>query len=180
MADTRTGRMTLVLVVAARVLMADEAGAADGGTRPASDTTATRRIVVSIPDRALAFVENDRIVRFPIAVGAASSPSPVGSFTVTTRVARPTYYGRGKVVPPGPSNPVGTRWIGLNVKGYGIHGTDEPGSIGHARSHGCIRLRNRDVEALFDLVQAGDAVEILAERTPEGDALFAAAPASMQ
>ncbi len=172
MAEMGTGRVTLAFVVVARILTAEEGRAAETGS---SDALPSRRIVVSLPDRALAVVENQAAVHiFPIAVGAASSPSPIGTFVVTNRVPRPTYYGHGKVVPPGPSNPIGTRWIGLNVKGYGIHGTDQPGSIGYARSHGCIRLRNRDVEALFELVQAGDVVEIVAERTPETEALFGA------
>ena len=77
------------------------------------------------------------------------------------------------MVAPGSANPVGTRWIGLSAKGYGIHGTDAPASIGFARSHGCIRLRNRDIEQLFELVRAGDVVELHGERTPEIAQLFA-------
>ena len=60
----------------------------------------------------------------------------------------------------------------MNEKGYGIHGTDQPRSIGSARSHGCIRLRNRDVEQLFERVRPGDVVELYAERTPEITQLF--------
>ncbi len=139
----------------------------------ADETTVARRIVVSIPDRKLAVIENDAVVRvFNVAVGAPESPSPVGTFTVVNRVTNPTYYRPGKVIAPGTTNPVGTRWIGLSEKGFGIHGTDDPKSIGHARSHGCIRLRNKDVEKLFELVRAGDVVELRAERTPEVDALF--------
>jgi lipoprotein-anchoring transpeptidase ErfK/SrfK len=55
----------------------------------------------------------------------------------------PTYSHDGKVVGPGPANPVGTRWMSIGYKGYGIHGTNHPESIGHAASHGCIRMRNR-------------------------------------
>lgn len=132
-----------------------------------------RRIVVSIPDRRLAVIENDRIVSlYQVAVGAAVSPSPVGTFTIVNRVSNPTYYHPGKVIGPGAANPIGTRWIGLSEKGFGIHGTDDPGSIGFARSHGCIRLRNRDVEKLFERVRPGDVVEIQAERTPETTKLF--------
>jgi lipoprotein-anchoring transpeptidase ErfK/SrfK len=134
-----------------------------------------RRVVVSIPDRKLAVVENNEVVEvFPVAVGALNSPSPTGTFTIINRVANPTYYHPGKVVPAGPQNPIGTRWIGLSQKGYGIHGTDQPSSIGYARSHGCIRLRNTDVERLFERVRPGDVVELHAERTPELDQLFAA------
>jgi len=143
-------------------------------TERAAGASVTRRVVISIPDRKLALIENDQIVRiYPVAVGAPVSPSPVGSFSIVNRVANPTYYKTGKVIGPGSANPVGTRWIGLSAKGYGIHGTDAPASIGFAKSHGCIRLRNRDIEQLFDRVRAGDVVELHAERTPEIAQLFA-------
>jgi lipoprotein-anchoring transpeptidase ErfK/SrfK len=144
---------------------------ASDGDRAA--TTPARRIVVSIPDRKLALVENNRVVRvYPVAVGAPVSPSPVGTFTVVSRVANPTYYKPGTVIAPGAANPIGTRWIGISEKGYGIHGTDQPRSIGHAQSHGCIRLRNADVEQLFARVRTGDVVELHAERTPDIARLF--------
>jgi lipoprotein-anchoring transpeptidase ErfK/SrfK len=162
-------RTTILGLTAAAVLIAGAAAASDDR---AVDAT-TRRIVVSIPDRKLALIENDAIVRiYSVAVGAPVSPSPVGTFSVVTRVSNPTYYKPGKVVAPGPSNPIGTRWIGLSLKGFGIHGTDNPGSIGHAKSHGCIRLRNEDVEHLFARVRAGDVVELHGERTPEVAELF--------
>jgi L,D-transpeptidase ErfK/SrfK len=133
----------------------------------------SRRIVVSIPDRKLAVVESGNVVKiFPTAVGAPKSPSPAGCFTVVQRIPDPTWYGKGKVVPPGKSNPVGTRWIGLSLKGYGIHGTNNPASIGRNVSHGCIRMRNRDVEQLFEMVSIGDSVELVGERTPESDQIF--------
>ena len=127
-----------------------------------------RRVVVSIPDRKLALVERGRVVRvYHVSVGAPDSPSPVGTFTIVTRIPNPTFYKPGTVIGPGDSNPLGTRWIGLSEKGYGIHGTDQPESIGHARSHGCIRHRNRDVEQLFEHVREGDVVELHGERTAD-------------
>jgi lipoprotein-anchoring transpeptidase ErfK/SrfK len=137
------------------------------------EVPATRRVVVSILDRKLALLENDQVVGiYPVAVGAPVSPSPIGTFSIVNRVSNPTYYKPGKVVGPGRANPIGTRWIGLSAKGYGIHGTDAPASIGFARSHGCIRLRNQDVEQLFARVRAGDVVELHGERTPEIAQLF--------
>jgi lipoprotein-anchoring transpeptidase ErfK/SrfK len=119
-----------------------------------------RRIVVSIPDRKLALIANDRVVKvYPIAVGKAETPSPTGSFRVVSRVIDPTWYTKGKIVPPGPANPLGNRWIGLSERGYGIHGTNVQSSVGHAASHGCIRMRKADVEELFKLVEIGDPVE---------------------
>src|SRR5208283_2854569 len=108
---------------------------------------AKRVVLVSLPDRKLAVMEGDDVIAtFPIAVGADVSPSPTGEFQIVSRVSNPTYYHPGKVIPTGKDNPLGTRWLGLSQSGYGIHGTNAPKSVGHAASHGCIRLRNRDME----------------------------------
>lgn len=132
-----------------------------------------RHVLVSITDRKLAVLENGQVVKvFSVAVGAAVSPSPTGEFEIANRITRPAYYHSGEVVAPGKGNPVGTRWIGLNKKGYGIHGTNAPRSIGKAASHGCIRLRNRDVEQLFELVAVGDTVEIRGERDQQVAEIF--------
>jgi len=125
-----------------------------------------RRIVVSIADRKLALVQDGRVLKiYAVAVGADVSPSPSGEFKIVHRIANPAYYAPGVVIPPGKANPLGTRWLGLSQKGYGIHGTNQAHSIGQRASHGCIRMRNRDIEELFELVRAGDAVELHAERT---------------
>lgn len=133
----------------------------------------TRTIVVSLADRRLALLEDGVVVKvYPVAVGKETTPSPAGTYTIVTRVTNPTYYHNGKVISPGPENPVGTRWMGLSEKGYGIHGTNEPHSIGKAASHGCIRMGRRDLEALFAQVRAGDVVEIVGERDAETAAIF--------
>src|SRR5262249_49272140 len=120
-----------------------------------------RRIVVSIPDRKLAVIESGTVLRvFPVAVGAADSPSPIGTFQIVQRLSNPTYYHPGTVIAPGKDNPLGPRWLGLNRKGFGIHGTNAPNSVGKAASHGCIRLRNRDVVELYPMLSVGDVVEI--------------------
>ncbi len=132
-----------------------------------------RVVVVSIPDRKLALLEGDSVVKvYPVAVGARRTPSPAGEFKVVNRLVRPTYYHSGTVITPGPRNPLGTRWIGLSEKGYGIHGTNAPKSIGKAASHGCIRMSKADLEELFGLVQVGDAVEIRSEADSQTAALF--------
>lgn len=157
----------LAAVTSVVLLATAEALAQDAGGR------AARRIVVSLPDRKLAVVESGKVVKiFETAVGADRSPSPIGTFQIVQRVPNPTWYSKGKVVGPGKNNPVGTRWIGLSKKGYGIHGTNNPGSIGHNASHGCIRLRNRDIEELFAMVEVGDKVELHEERTPEIAEIF--------
>jgi lipoprotein-anchoring transpeptidase ErfK/SrfK len=144
----------------------------DNGTGLAS-TRVSRQIIVSIPDRKLVVMQNGAVLReFPIAVGANASPSPTGTFEIVNRLSDPTYYHAGIVLPPGADNPLGPRWVGLNQKGYGIHGTNAPGSIGKAASHGCIRLRNRDMVQFFALVHVGDTVEIHGARDEEIAAIF--------
>jgi hypothetical protein len=82
---------------------------------------------------------------------------------ITTKVVNPTYYPKGRdPIEPGKENPIGTRWIGLK-DGYGIHGTNEPLSIGRAASHGCIRLGRKEIEELFDLVKIGTEVKFIYE-----------------
>ncbi len=157
----------LAALVGVMLVATAEALAQENLARPA------RRIVVSIPDRKLALMDAGHVVKiFATAVGAPHSPSPTGAYQIVQRIPDPTWYTKGKIVPPGKGNPLGTRWLGLSRKGYGIHGTNNPGSIGHNASHGCIRMRNRDVEQLFALVEVGDQVELYAERTPELDAIF--------
>lgn len=141
--------------------------------RQAKDAPPLRRIVVSIPDRKLALIEDGQVVKiYSTAVGAPSSPTPSGTYTIVERIPNPTWYGPGKVVGPGKGNPVGTRWMGLSRKGYGIHGTNRPGSIGHNASHGCVRMRNRDVEDLFARVAVGDVVELHGDRDAEVTRIF--------
>jgi len=174
MRATRTHAVALAVMVTFLGAAAEAASAVEGEKRDPK-VSHPRRVVVSIPDRKLAVLENDIVVRlFSVAVGSPSSPSPVGTFTIVNRIDRPTYYAPGKVIPPNARNPLGTRWLGLSVKGYGIHGTDVPNSIGHARSHGCIRLRNRDVEELFEMLRPGDIVELHAERTAVIQRIFEA------
>jgi lipoprotein-anchoring transpeptidase ErfK/SrfK len=157
----------LAAVTGVMLMATAEALAQDNGPRPA------RRIVVSITDRKLAVLESDRVLKiFPTAVGAPESPSPVGAYKIVNSIPDPTWYYKGKIVGPGKSNPLGTRWLGLSIAGYGIHGTNVPSSIGHNASHGCVRMRNRDVEELFGMVGVGDQVELYADRTPELDRIF--------
>jgi lipoprotein-anchoring transpeptidase ErfK/SrfK len=146
-------------------------------TTKADERPRARRVVlVSIADCRMAVMENGKVLAyFPVAVGAAVSPSPTGEFEIVNRVANPAYYHEGVVMAASANSPVGTRWIGLNLKGYGIHGTNAPRSIGRAASHGCIRLKNRDVERLFAMLRLGDVVEIRGERDDEIAQVFGGA-----
>lgn len=132
-----------------------------------------RWVLVSLPDRKLALFENGKVVRiYRVAIGKTSTPSPVGAFKIVNRVTNPTYYHKGQVIAAGKNNPVGSRWMGLSAKSYGIHGTNQPTSIGKAASTGCIRMSKQDLEELFELVNVGDAVEIRAERDDQVAAVF--------
>ena len=147
--------------------------AADVQTATAQATPAKHVIVVSLEDRKLALVEDGQVKKvYTVAVGKPSTPSPTGTFTIARRVKNPTYSHDGKTVLPGPGNPVGTRWMGLNIKGYGIHGTNEPKSIGKAASHGCIRMAKKDLEEMYEMVSVGDSVELVGERNEETAQLF--------
>jgi lipoprotein-anchoring transpeptidase ErfK/SrfK len=159
------------LVLSATALLGQAKVASDTAKPAVQD--GTRTIVVSLEDRRLALLEDGVVKKvYPVAVGKDTTPSPTGTFTIVVRVTNPTYYHEGKVIPAGPQNPVGTRWMGLSQKGYGIHGTNEPHSIGKAASHGCIRMGRRDLEDLFAQVKAGDVVEIVGERDAETAAIF--------
>ena len=162
---------TLVLLALLSFAVGEAAAAQD--VPPASQPVPRRLVLVSLADRQLAVIDGgNEIARFAVAVGAADSPSPTGQFRIVNRVSNPTYYHPGSVIPRGKDNPVGTRWVGLSQKGYGIHGTNAPRSIGHAASHGCIRLRNRDMERLFTLLRIGDVVEIHGERDEQVAQIF--------
>ncbi len=146
-------------------------------TQPAETVVMKRVIVISLEDRKLALVEDGQVKKvYRVAVGKPTTPSPEGTFTIERRVVNPTYSHNGRVVPPGPGNPVGTRWMGLSIRGYGIHGTNEPKSIGKAASHGCIRMDKADLEAFFELVAVGDTVELVGQRNEETAQLFGAVP----
>jgi lipoprotein-anchoring transpeptidase ErfK/SrfK len=167
----RRARWTVAVLLLAMAIpaLAQTSSSQSNSRRPAAQRVRVRRVVlVSIADRRLAVMEDGEVLAyFPVAVGAAVSPSPTGEFEIVNRVANPAYYHDGVVVEASENSPVGTRWIGLNLKGYGIHGTNTPRSIGRAASHGCIRLRNRDVERLYAMLRVGDLVSIRGERDDE-------------
>ncbi|HEX4602511.1 MAG TPA: L,D-transpeptidase [Candidatus Angelobacter sp.] len=147
-------------------------------TQNASAIAPKRQIVISIADRQLAVIEGGQSIRiYPIAVGARGTPSPDGDFVIANHARDPVYRHGDLEVAPGKDNPLGSRWIGLNLRGYGIHGTNVQSSIGKASSHGCFRMRKKDVEELYGLMHVGDAVLVRRAR----DAMIAqvfAAPAA--
>ena len=106
--------------------------------------------------------------RFGIATGQASYPTPLGNFEIVTMERNPWWnppdsdWAEGaEPIPPGPGNPLGTRWMGLSAPAIGIHGTPDAASIGYSASHGCIRMLVPEAEWLFDRVELGTPVYIL-------------------
>lgn len=166
----------VVLVLAMAIPCFAQSSSPQNVSKVSANQRTPRRVLVSIADRRLAVLEDGNVLAyFPIAVGAAVSPSPTGDFEIVNRVANPAYYHDGVVTEASEDSPVGTRWIGLDRKGYGIHGTNAPRSIGRAASHGCIRLSNRDVERLYAMLRVGDLVEIRGERDEEIAEVFGGA-----
>jgi hypothetical protein len=167
---------TVATALSGMVLLAVQAfgqSAAITESQQANSQVANRVIVVSLEDRKLALVEDGQVKKvYTVAVGKPTTPSPTGTFTIERRVANPTYHHGGKTVLPGPGNPVGTRWMGLSIHGYGIHGTNEQKSIGKAASHGCIRMAKADLEEFYEMVAVGDTVELVGERNEETAWLF--------
>jgi lipoprotein-anchoring transpeptidase ErfK/SrfK len=127
-------------------------------------------IVITRATNTLRLYSGRTLVRtFPVATGQAIYPTPSGLWQIVDMQRNPWWYppvqdewAKGlKPVPPGPSNPLGTRWMGLNAPGVGIHGTDAPTSIGYSASHGCVRMQVPDAEWLFEHVHVGTPVVIL-------------------
>ncbi|HLO12265.1 MAG TPA: L,D-transpeptidase family protein [Pseudoneobacillus sp.] len=105
-------------------------------------------IVVSLAQRRLTLMNNGRVVRsYPIGIGKILTQTPLGQYVIVNRE-------------PNPGGPFGVLWLSLSRRGYGIHGTNNPSSIGKAVSHGCIRMQNRDVLELAGYVPNGTRVVI--------------------
>lgn len=127
------------------------------------------RIVIDLSDLKLRlFRDGKAVMTFPVAVGMPAFPTPTGNYYIVNKQSDPTWtpppdssWAKGLgPIPPGPGNPLGTRWIGTSAPLVGIHGTNAPSSIGTRASHGCIRMRIPDVEKLYDQVAVGMPVQM--------------------
>ncbi|MBK8190109.1 MAG: L,D-transpeptidase [Vampirovibrionales bacterium] len=136
---------------------------------PPSATPPPHRIAINLAARTLSILQGERLLRtFPVGVGRLNFPTPTGEFQVIRKVVNPAwenpYAGVQKmVIKAGSANPLGTRWIGFHrdAKGeFGIHGTNNPASVGKYSSHGCIRMRIPDAEAVFAAIDLGSPVSI--------------------
>jgi lipoprotein-anchoring transpeptidase ErfK/SrfK len=127
-------------------------------------------IVILRESKRLTLFDGPRAVRsFRIATGTDEYPTPLGNYSIATMQRNPWWipppnsdWARGKKpIPPGPGNPLGTRWMGTTAPLVGIHGTPDAASIGYSASHGCIRMRVPDAETLFNQVDVGTPVLIV-------------------
>lgn len=110
-------------------------------------------IFVDKSQNILILKKDEEIIKvYDVSTGANNS-TPVGEFKVTTKLIDPVWFNRGVVVPPeSPENVLGTRWLGFDIPGYGIHGTVVPQDIGKQVTAGCVRMRNEDVEELYSII----------------------------
>lgn len=106
------------------------------------------RIIVDLSDRKLYLLDGDTVVKaYPVGIGTIATASPTGRYTIINKA-------------PNPGGPFGAFWLGLSRPHYGIHGTNDPSSIGKRVSHGCIRMYNEDVVELAGMVPVGTEVEM--------------------
>jgi lipoprotein-anchoring transpeptidase ErfK/SrfK len=118
-------------------------------------------IFIDKSDNTLTLKNGEEVIKvYPVSTGRNDS-SPVGKFTIKHRYTDPVWFHKGEVVEANsPKNYLGTRWLGFDLPKYGIHGTIEPERIGQQVSSGCIRMRNQDVQELYEMVPAGTIVNI--------------------
>lgn len=172
-------KIGLGLLMLALLVIAPFPGAADG--QPASvfganvqapDTKLPEHLmeegvflIINKSAHVLSVMVNGRAMySFPVATGRHKELTPSGRFHIVTKIEKP-YYVRKQIPGGHPNNPLGSRWMGLNVPGtggykYGIHGTNRPWSIGGSVSSGCIRMHNKDVEWLYRHIPLGTVVVI--------------------
>lgn len=145
-------------------------------------------LVLNVPERGIFFYRGGEFQRFvPVSVGTPpGAKTPLGQFKIIEKVVDPTWYPPAwaksrKPVPPGPENPLGTRWIGLSAPRVGIHGTNDPLNVGASVTHGCIRCYPDQVESLYNEVAVGMPVRIDYEtakigKTPDGQLMIVTFP----
>jgi lipoprotein-anchoring transpeptidase ErfK/SrfK len=136
---------------------------------PVTTTLVETRLVLNLKQRRLYVYQGQKIITsYPVAIGRRGWETPTGKFTVIQMVREPVWEHpfTGQLVPSGKNNPLGARWIGFWTDGknfIGFHGTPQENLIGRAVSHGCVRMRDRDIKALFEKVQIGTSVTVIAK-----------------
>ncbi len=123
-------------------------------------------LLIRLSDRRVYVYQDDQLkTSYPIAIGREGWETPTGTHKVIQKIPNPSWKHpfTGEIIPPGPENPLGERWIGFWTDGtnyIGFHGTPNEESVGQAASHGCVRMLNQDVLALFEKVGIGTTVVV--------------------
>ena len=142
------------------------ASAVSTNSPPVMDTV---NLVLNLKEKQVYVYKGDKVLsKYPVAIGKKGWETPTGEWYVMEKVVNPgwTSFKDGSVLKPGKDNPLGERWIGFWTDGkdvIGFHGTPNIKSIGTAASHGCVRMYNKDVKALFPLVKVGTTVKVVAQ-----------------
>lgn len=124
--------------------------------------TAPFSIVVDKSDNTLILKADEEIIKTYTVSTGKNNCTPVGNFKIINKLTNPSWFKAGAVVPAGsPENILGTRWLGLDLRSYGIHGTTEPQSLGRQVTQGCVRMANQDVEELYSIIPEGTEVTIV-------------------
>ena len=141
-----------------------------GNSLPATTVTRTEtRLLLNLKKRRVFVYQGQKIIAsYPVAIGRRGWETPTGQFRVIQMVREPVWQHpfTGQLVPSGKNNPLGARWIGFWTDGanfIGFHGTPQENLIGRAVSHGCVRMRDRDIKALFEKVKIGTSVIVIAQ-----------------
>lgn len=137
-------------------------------SQPVNSTVTNQlKLVIKLSERRVYLYQNETLLNsYPIAVGKEGWETPVGNHQVIQKIVQPTWQHpfTGELIPPGPDNPLGERWIGFWTDGknyIGFHGTPDEHTVGTAASHGCIRMLNQDVLKLFEQVAIGTPVSVV-------------------
>ncbi|MBW4514042.1 MAG: L,D-transpeptidase [Timaviella obliquedivisa GSE-PSE-MK23-08B] len=134
---------------------------------PSPNIVAKVHLLIRLSDRRVYVYDRDKVTTsFPIAIGRSGWETPAGKFQVIDKIIDPAWQNpfTGEIVSPGNDNPLGSRWIGFWTDGanyIGFHGTPNPESVGTSASHGCIRMYDKDVVSLFEIVRVGTPVEVV-------------------
>lgn len=119
-------------------------------------------VVVDRSQNLLFLKRAGKIIKTYIVSTGKENSTPIGNFKIANKIEHPTWFKTGAVIPPdSPENILGSRWMGFDIRGYGIHGTTKPNDLGRQVTLGCVRMRNEDVEELFDLIPKGAEITII-------------------
>lgn len=118
--------------------------------------------IVDKSQNILTLKSDEDIIKTYIVSTGTNNCTPVGTFKIVNRLPDPVWYKAGAIVlPESPDNILGSRWLGFDIAGYGIHGTTQPETIGQQLTQGCVRMVNRDVEEVYDLLPVGTEVIVI-------------------